>query len=395
MEINNLSAGRPRFDSALNAWVLTRYADVLAALRESRLCQISPRTKRDSCIRNEITRLQKRKQVRATLSRSSLAGWQWPIELLAESMSRPLATNTSIDLLHEFIRPWCLAVSAMVSGADPRHRQLLANLVRDLPGGEAECYTSALRSRVVHVATELMSSRRGVIPVCDLAFRLVSQTLQYSILSVPLRFRRRLAKARLDRLLENGTIPAGEAVFLGTSQTLPAFLANAWLALLLHPPEWARLREQPDLMPRAIDELLRYAGIVHTLFRRANADLDLGGVSIRKGERVILSVWSANRDPAQFHEPDRFDLNRRLTSHVALGAGPHSCLGASLVRMAAGIATNALIREFAGAEVSSAVEWYRDEILAFPVSLKVRLRRAPAQAAESPISDSAGYLRIC
>jgi cytochrome P450 len=129
-------------------------------------------------------------------------------------------------------------------------------------------------------------------------------------------FRRRLANVTLEKLIKNGTIPRGKSVFLGTSQTLPAFLSNAWLALFRNPDECARLRAEPHLMPKAIDELLRYAGIVHTLFRRATTELDLGWVSIRRGQRVILKLGSANRDPAQFPEPDRLDLSRRITSQV-------------------------------------------------------------------------------
>jgi Cytochrome P450 len=130
--------------------------------------------------------------------------------------------------------------------------------------------------------------------------------------------RRRLANAQFEKLLEKSTT-LNKSVFLGTSQTLPAFLSNAWLALLRHPTEYVRLRAEPYLMPRGIEELLRYANIVHTLLRQATADLELGGVSIRRGEHIILKLDAANRDLAHVSEPDRLDLNRRLTrSYLAL-----------------------------------------------------------------------------
>jgi hypothetical protein len=287
-----------------------------------------------------------------------------------------LVADHSVDLVREFIRPWCLAITLLVTGTDPVRGQRLADLARDLPGGETECYNSALRSRVVAVASELRNSfRSGGMPVCKSAFRTILQTLQYSTASVLLGLRRRHANAQFEKLVKKSTT-LNKSVFLGTSQTLPAFLSNAWLALLRHPTEYARLRAEPYLMPRAIEELLRYANIVHTLLRRATADLELGGVLIRRGQRVILKLDAANRDPAQFSEPDRLDLNRRLTSQVVLGAGPHSCLGASVVRIAVSTATRAFVQNFVQAKLCSTVEWHTDPMVCFPVSLNVLLRRS-------------------
>jgi hypothetical protein len=133
----------------------------------------------------------------------------------------------------------------------------LADLARDLPGGEAECYNAALRSRVTDSVSELRKGFRvGAKPLCKSAFRTISQTLQYSAASVSHGLRRRLANAQFEKLVKNGRT-LNKSVFLGTSQTLPAFLSNAWLALLRHPTEYARLRAEPYLMPRAIEELLR------------------------------------------------------------------------------------------------------------------------------------------
>jgi hypothetical protein len=228
----------------------------------------------------------------------------------------------------------------------------------------------------VAVASELRKSfRSGGKPVCKSAFRALSQTLQYSAASLSLGFRRRLANAQFEKLLKKGTT-VNKSVFLGTSQALPAFLSNAWLALLRHPTEYARLRAEPYLMPRAIEELLRYANIVHTLRRQATADLELGGVLIRRGERIILKLDAANRDPAQFSEPDRLDLNRRLTGQVVLGAGPHSCLGASVVRIAVSTATRAFVQNFVQAKLRGTIEWHTDPMARFPVSLNVLLRRS-------------------
>jgi len=363
------------FDSALNAWVLTQYADVLTALREPQLSPIAPQRKGESDNPDENLPLQRRAEIQASLSHLRPLDLRSQIKVMADNMIDLLPADRPIDLVREFIRPWCLAITTLVTGTDVAYRQSLAHIARDLPGGDTECRNSALRSSVVKGLTELNDSfRRGGVPVCKLAFRTILQMLQYSSASVSIGIRRRLAKAKFERLLKEDKA-LNKSVFLGTSQTLPSFLSNAWLALLSHPTQYARLRAEPHLIYRAVAELLRYANIVHTLRRQATSDLELGGVFIRRGELVVLKLDAANRDPAHFADPDRLDLDRAVTSEVALGAGPHSCLGASIVRTAVPTATRALVQTFAQANLCGTAEWYTDSVLRFPVSLDVVLRR--------------------
>ena len=162
---------------------------------------------------------------------------------------------------------------------------------------------------------------------------------------------------------------------MALSQALPHLLASAWLALVRHPGEFARLRACPDLLAGAIEELLRYSGIVRRVFRRATAHIDLGGVSIAQGDLVVLMLASANRDPEQFPDPDRLDLARPVTGHVALGTGRNSCVGAMLIRMAASLATGALAARFAEARFSSVGGWRIGTGFCFPASVYVTLRR--------------------
>ena len=129
-------------------------------------------------------------------------------------------------------------------------------------------------------------------------------------------------------------------------------------------------------MPGAIEELLRYAGIVRRVFRRATANVDLGGVSIAEGELAVLMLASANRDPEQFPDPDRLLLARPVTSHVSLGTGRNSCVGAMLIRMAASVATGALTSTFAEAQFSRVGEWRMGSGFCFPGSVYVTLRRS-------------------
>jgi len=124
-------------------------------------------------------------------------------------------------------------------------------------------------------------------------------------------------------------------------------IASGALALLTHPAEQARLRQDPALLPAAVEELLRFANPVnHANDRFTVEDVPVGGVVIPAGEWVLPMISSANRDPAQFPDPDRLDLGRDTSGHVAFGHGIHHCLGAPLARMEAEVALGALLARF-------------------------------------------------
>src|SRR5262249_42316047 len=152
-------------------------------------------------------------------------------------------------------------------------------------------------------------------------------------------------------------IPMGEPTFVGISQTFTRFLAKAWFDLIRHPDQWTRLREQPELLPAAMEELLRHAGIVRKVVRRAIVDTEAAGLRIEKGQRTFLMVGSANRDPAQFPDADRLDVTRKASGHVSLGGGRNSCVGALLIRTAGGALTGALVQRFAHAELAGETPW--------------------------------------
>jgi len=320
----------PFFDSAHNAWVLSRYADVLAALREPALRQSGL----------QKAPLHVRQDVSDALSQSKISEWQEQIEPLAYRIIAELPPGRPVELVSEVIRPWSLAVTTIVLGLDAAAGRKLVSLQRHLSGSNGDS-PPALRSR-------------------------------RSPKSVWFAVQRRIANARLERLLRGVRVHGAQSLFLGLSQTLPDFLANAWLALLEHPSQLARLRAESYLMPRAVDELLRYSGLVHTLTREADQALELAGVRIAQGCRVILKVAAANRDPQHFTDPNSLDIARQNTGHLALGAGPHSCVGALLVRMAAISATRAFAKELAMGQLIDPVVWRRGSTLDSPFSLHVK-----------------------
>ncbi len=130
-------------------------------------------------------------------------------------------------------------------------------------------------------------------------------------------------------------------------ETTANMLALGTFALLRHPDQLRALRENADLADSAVEELLRYLTIVQFgTVRVARQDVDIAGQHIRAGETVVASLTAANRDPAQFTEPDELDLARPASQHVAFGHGIHQCLGQQLARVEMTIAYPALFRRF-------------------------------------------------
>ncbi|WP_406472742.1 cytochrome P450 [Streptomyces platensis] len=128
-------------------------------------------------------------------------------------------------------------------------------------------------------------------------------------------------------------------------ETTVNLITNGMLTLLHHPDQLARLRSDPTLMPRAVEELLRYEPPVQMLPQRTPlADIEVAGLTIPKGAPLILMLASGNRDPERFHDPDRFDPLREDIQHLGFGSGIHSCFGAPLARLEAQIALNALLQ---------------------------------------------------
>jgi cytochrome P450 len=325
----------PRFDSAQNAWVLSRYADVCAALRDPHLWAVGGKREIQPDSRDDAGRLKQRADMLEALSASRVEMWRPQLEALTHHALDRLPMDRAVDLLGEFTLPWGLELALLVTRAGPAAGSRLSDL-----------------SGRVFAATGAGSEE------------------------VALRADAAAATAELERILEAGPIPMGEPAFVALSQTLPRLLAGAWLALSQHPGEFAWLRAHPDLLPGAIEELLRYAGIVRRVFRRATANVDIGGVRIADGELVVLMLASANRDPAQFPDPDRLLLSRPVTGHVALGTGRNSCVGAMVIRMAAAVATDALAGMFAEAQFNRVGEWRTGSGFCFPASVYVTLRRS-------------------
>jgi pimeloyl-[acyl-carrier protein] synthase len=136
-------------------------------------------------------------------------------------------------------------------------------------------------------------------------------------------------------------------LLLAGTETTTNLIGNGLYALLRHPEQLERLRRSPVLLPSAIEEMLRWDCPVQATGRHCNKECELGGAHLRPHMAVVVLNGAANRDPAQFPEPERFDIAREPNPHVAFGEGIHFCLGAALARLEGAVAIGAVLERFA------------------------------------------------
>jgi cytochrome P450 len=155
-------------------------------------------------------------------------------------------------------------------------------------------------------------------------------------------------------------------------ETTTNLIGNGLWALLHNPGELAKLRADPALVPSAVEEMLRHDGPIQLNNRRLTAPVALSDRTLPEGTFVTICIGAANRDPAQFPEPDRFDVARKPNRHVAFGHGDHVCVGMNVARMEARIALGRLLARFRTIEPAGAPE--RDRRVRFRGFRKLPLR---------------------
>jgi hypothetical protein len=163
-----------------------------------------------------------------------------------------------------------------------------------------------------------------------------------------------------DRLSNSELISQSVGLLIAGFETTIGLIGNGVLALLRHPDQLALLRARPELIGGAVEECLRFDGPIMLTPRFLHADAEFGGRIIPQDSQVWAILFAANRDPAQFADPDRFDITRTENPHLAFGGGTHFCLGAHLARMEAQVAIGTLVRRLrAPALVTDELEWGR------------------------------------
>jgi hypothetical protein len=285
-------------------------------------------SERDRC---ERARLKMRAEAMEALSPAQLRTWREQLAPAARALAGSLPSEEPVDLMDAYARPLCLSLAGMVTGISRSDAERLCERARGISAAAAEPYDPALRRSA------------------------------------------KSASAEVRNYFRSGPEPLRESGFVALSQTMPCILGNAWFALMQYPQEWSLLHREPGLMEQAVEELLRYAGLVRILSRTATTDIDLNGASIRSGERIVLRIIAANRDPERFSHPNQVDLARRNPGHLTLGAGPHACVAANLIRMAAIAITRPLVQRAASANLSRPIDWQGGSGFRFPRSLWVRL----------------------
>lgn len=265
------------------------------------------------------------------LSPARLRMWREQLTPEVHALVGSLPIDEPVDLIDGYARPLCLSLAAMVTGISRDDAEGLRQRAYRISNAAAEPYDPALRVSAKSASAEL----RGYF--------------------------------------HSGPEALRDSGFVALSQTMPCLLGNAWFALMQHPQEWRLLHQQPELMEQAMEELLRYAGLTRILSRVATSDIELNGAFIRRGERIILRIIAANRDPERFSHPNQVDVTRRDAGHLTLGAGAHACVAASLIRMAAIAITHPLMQRFASVNPARPVDWQGGSVFRFPKSLWVCL----------------------
>ena len=176
-----------------------------------------------------------------------------------------------------------------------------------------------------------------------------------------------------EGLSENELLATCVQLLFGGHETTQNLIGNGMLALLRHRDAFEQLRNEPSLLPSAVEELLRYDSPGQLAGRWVAEALELGGHTLRPGERVIALMAAANRDPHVFAEPDRLDITRQPNPHLSFGFGIHFCLGAPLARVEGQEAIGALVDRFPDLELEDQEpEWRQTLALRGLASLPVR-----------------------
>jgi cytochrome P450 len=327
--IFRLRAAEPYFDAQLDGWVLSRYADVTAAFHCPQLVVVGSTNKERNPRVDEAARLRMRAETREALSPVKLRSWRKQMLQHARELVAQFDHRRPIDLIRDYAQPLCLELAILATEPDTVS-------VRHL---------TALAAHVSLAAAEPLDAQ--------------------------LKAQSKAATAELRPFFTRGPEPMRESGFVALSQTLVSLLGNAWFALACYPQEWRRLHAQPLLVPRGVEELQRFAGFTRLLFRRAMADISLNGISIRTGERVVLCLLAANRDPERYPDAHELSVTRTRIAHLNLGAGLHACVGAPLVRLAAIAATMALVERFSSVELIEPIDWRGGSGFVSPMALPV------------------------
>ncbi|WNG46021.1 cytochrome P450 [Archangium minus] len=335
-------------------WLLLDYEGVKRALNDAEAFSsvVSPPTARTSqwIVFSDPPRHTK---LRALIMRAFTPKAVASLEPRIRELSRELLDQTiergEMDLVTDFSVPLPLRVIAELLGApvadQPRFRRwsdVIMALGHTVAGGEeAARVQEAFRvvTDEMRVYLEELIEQRRAVPRDDLLTRLVE------------------AEVDGERLTEEEILGFFQLLLVAGHETTTNLISNAILCFIEHPDQLARLRSTPDLLPSAIEEVLRYRSPVQAMWRMTRRDVSVHDQVIPAGKMVMPIIGSANRDPQRFRDADRFDITRDPNPHIAFGHGIHFCIGAPLARLEARISLSTFLERVRGFTLASDAPW--------------------------------------
>lgn len=340
---------RPHFG---RAWLLTRYEDVLTAFQDKRFVNDrrnvgdgksvplpwwTPRLFRllqsVMSAKDMAEHRRLRDLVHKAFTPRRVEEMRASVERIVGRLLDEAAKQPAVDLMEAFARPLPLEVISEMMGVEAGDRvkfhRWTSSFVEALGKGPLGLLGQTPKGFLLMRLFRKLIRERREQPRDDLLTALVQ------------------AEAQGDRLNEEELVSMVFLLLMAGHETTVNLIGLGTLALLQNPGELQKLRERPELIDSAIEELLRYTSPVEQPAPRfAREDVELGGQLIRRGEMVVPVVAAANRDETVFPHPDTLDITRHPNRHVAFGMGVHYCLGAPLARLEGRIALLTLVQRF-------------------------------------------------
>jgi cytochrome P450 len=256
------------------------------------------------------------------------------IREIAKDLIEAAERKGEFDVMADLANPLPVMVISDLLGVPPEEYQQFKNWSDKIIEADNTLPGMPIPDEIKNAFTELRSyfveeiTRRRKNPGPDLVSALVAAHDESEALNA-------------DELLQFLVL-----LLLAGNETTTNLIGNGMLALGRNPDSMAALRSKPELIRGAIEEMLRYDGPVQATFRTATKDTVVGGTSIAAGMGAFVIIAAANRDPAQFKDPEKFDITRAPNDHVAFGEGIHFCIGAPLARMEGSIAIGIALERF-------------------------------------------------
>jgi cytochrome P450 len=344
----------------MEAWVLTRYDDVVAVLSDPERFSADRRRARN---RFAAMARQQEQQFGPFGRAPTMLGSDPParavenlrprIQEIVDGLITAVGDCGHMDVIADLAYPLPVIVIAELLGVPPEDRGKFKRWSDDVVAilGGPFASTSAVdeaRKSVEELADYFRSiiAERRRDPRDDLISALVVAEDEGRVLSE-------------DELLSSLML-----LLIAGNETTTNLIGNGMLALLQNPGQLRTLGEDLSQTPTAVEEMLRFGGAVQLTGRVAKEDLEIGGRQIKEGQAVLAILAAANRDPAKFDKPEEFDILRHPNEHVAFGDGQHFCLGAPLARAETQIAFASLLRRFGDPRLeASEPEWRSNFIL--------------------------------